>query len=228
MGTIRERQSREYRELRDELLEAETVLIEQREHVADLRRKLPRGAKLEADYVLREGPADWSRNDESDFFDTRLSDLFGDGRDELIVQHMMFAPDAEKGCPMCSMWADGLDGVAHHLADRVGFAVVARAPLAKLRNWAQARGWRRLRVLSSSESDFNGDLGAEISPDRQLPGLSVFSRDPGGDLYHRYTSEGSLVERHHRAMDLYTPVWSLLDLLPSGRGNWMPKHFYGD
>ena len=40
------------------------------------------------------------------------------------------------------------------------------------------------------------------------------------------TSEGSLVERHHRAMDLFTPVWNLLDLLPRGREDWMPKHFY--
>ncbi len=228
MSPIRKLQSTEYRELRDQLMEAESALIDQRERVAELRRKLPRGTKLETDYVFREGPADWGRNSESDFFDTRLSELFGAGQDELIIQHMMFAPDAEKGCPMCSMWADGLDGVAHHLADRAGFAVVARAPLAKLRDWARARGWHRLRILSSLDSDFNRDLGTEITPDRQLPGLSVFSRDPGGDLYHFYTSEGSLAERHHRAMDLFTPVWNLLDLLPSGRGTWMPKHFYRD
>ncbi len=43
-----------------------------------------------------------------------------------------------------------------------------------------------------------------------------------------YTTEGSLVERHHRAMDLFTPVWNLFDLLPSGRGDWFPKHFYAE
>ncbi len=41
-----------------------------------------------------------------------------------------------------------------------------------------------------------------------------------------YTTEGSLVEGHYRAMDLFTPVWNLFDLLPSGREDWFPKHFY--
>ncbi len=43
-----------------------------------------------------------------------------------------------------------------------------------------------------------------------------------------YTSEGSLQERHQRAMELLIPVWNLLDLLPDGRGDWMPKHFYDE
>ncbi len=41
-----------------------------------------------------------------------------------------------------------------------------------------------------------------------------------------YTTEDSLVERHHWAMDLFTPVRNLFDLLPSGHGDWFPKHFY--
>lgn len=227
LPSIREHQSPEYRKLRDELLAAEEALKDQRERVAELRRRLPRGTPVEKDYVFREGPADLSQGDESDFFDTRLADLFGD-RDELVVQHMMFAPEWEKGCPMCSMWADGFDGVAQHLNDRVPFVVVARAPLAKLRAWGRRRGWRRLRLLSSHENDFNADLGTELAADRQLPALSVFTRDADGTIRHFYTSEGSLVDRHHRAMDLLVPVWNVLDLLPSGRGDWMPKHFYQD
>ncbi len=226
MSAIRQGQSGEYRKLREELLEAETALMQQRERVAELRRRLPDGPRVEGDYVFREGPVDLSRNDASDLFETSLSSLCGN-HDELIVQHMMFAPDAEKGCPMCSMWVDGIDGIAHHLDDRLSFAVVTRAPIEKLRAWGQARGWRRLRLLSSSENTFNVDLGAEISPERQLPGLSVFTRN-GSEIRHFYTSEGSLVEQHHRAMDLFTPVWNLLDLLPRVRENWMPKHFYGD
>jgi predicted dithiol-disulfide oxidoreductase (DUF899 family) len=224
MSTIREGQSADYRKRREELLEAETALLQQRERVAELRRSLPEGARVEKDYVFREGPTDLSRNDASDLFETSLSSLFGD-HDELIVQHMMFAPDAENGCPMCSMWVDGIDGIAHHLNDRLTFAVVARAPVEKLRAWGRARGWRQVRLLSSSENTFNADFGAEISSERQLPGLSVFTRN-GDEIRHFYTSEGSLVERHHRAMDLFTPVWNLLDLLPRGREDWMPSHFY--
>lgn len=226
MGSIRDRQSAEYRKIRDELLEAESKLIDERERVAALRRKLPKGTRLDKDYVFKEGPADFTKNSESDYFETRLSQLFGEGKSELIVQHMMFAPGWEKGCPMCSMWVDGFDGLTPHLEDKASFVIVARAPLSKLREWARKRGWRNVRLLSSSDNTFNEDFGVEITPDRQLPALSIFTRDPGGDIYHFYTSEGSLKEAHHRAMDLLSPVWNLWDLLPSGRGNWMPKHFY--
>ena len=226
MSGIRDRQSAEYRKVRDELLAAEVALKDQRERVAELRRRLPR-TRVPTDHVFREGPADLSRNDESGFFDIRLSQLFGD-KPELIIQHMMYPPSWEKGCPMCSMWADGLDGIAHHVSDKAAFALVARAPLRRLREWGRRRGWRRLRLLSSHDNTFNQDFGTETDPDHQLPGLSVFTRDPDGAVYHFYTTEGSLEEKHHRAMDLFTPVWNLYDLLPGGRGNWMPRHFYTD
>ena len=38
---------------------------------------------------------------------------------------------------MCSLWVDGLHGVAHHLVRHAGFAVVAKAPLPKLLAWAR-------------------------------------------------------------------------------------------
>ncbi len=103
MGTLRKQQSPEYRVLRDELLAAETALKDQRERVAELRRRLGPGTKLDTDYVFREGPADLSVNDPSAFFDTPMSALFADGKDELVVDHLMFPPDAEQGCPMCSI-----------------------------------------------------------------------------------------------------------------------------
>ena len=226
MAAIRERESAEYRKLRDELLEAEAALVEQRERVAELRRALPHGTPVEIDYAFREGPADLARNAESDFRETRLSELFG-GKQELLVQHLMFAPGADAGCPMCSMWADGLDAIAHHLGDRVSLALIARTELTSLRAWGRRRGWRQLRLLSSFDSTFNADFGVELAPDRQLPAFSVFRRDKGGDVLHFYTTEGSLAEAHHRAMDLYTPVWNLFDMLPGGRGSWFPKQHYG-
>jgi predicted dithiol-disulfide oxidoreductase (DUF899 family) len=226
MGTIRDRQSGEYRRIREELLAAEIALKDQRERVAELRRRLPGGPRVETDYVFREGPADLTRNADSDMFETRLSQLF-DGKSELIVQHMMFAPEWEQGCPMCSMWADGLDGIAHHVGDKVAFALIARAPIRRLREWGRQRGWRRLRLLSSHDNTFNRDCGTELTPERQLPGLSVFTRDEDGGISHFYTTEAALEERHHRAMDLFTSVWNLYDLLPGGRGSWMPKQFYG-
>ena len=123
----------DYRKARNELLAAETELRNHCERVAELRRELPMGAPVPTDYVFREGPADLSRNDPADFFETRFSDLFAPEKDRLIVQHLMFAPDAEQGCPMCSMWTDGFNAVAPHIAARVNFAVAAKADIAKLR-----------------------------------------------------------------------------------------------
>jgi len=137
-----------YRRIRDELLAAEVALKDERERVAELRRRLPEGTPVETDYVFREGPADLARNAEADFVDTRLSELFGD-KSRLVVQHMMFGPAWEKGCPMCSMWADGFDGAAPHVGDKVAFAVVARAPIGRLREWGRQRGWRHLRLLAA-------------------------------------------------------------------------------
>jgi predicted dithiol-disulfide oxidoreductase (DUF899 family) len=228
MTSIRELQSPEYRKLRGELLEAERALVEQRERVAELRRALPSGAVVQQDYVFDEGPADPSRNAEGDFFQTPLSELFTGGKDELLIQHMMYSPDSERACPMCSMWIDGIDGVARHLNDRINFAVVARAPIARLRGWGATRGWRHVRLLSSHGNRFNADLGVELTADRQLPAFSVFVREADGRIRHTYTSEGSLEERHHRALDLLSPIWNLYDLMPSGRGDWFPKHFYDE
>ncbi len=226
MAWIHDQQSAEYRKHRDELLEAELALKDQCEAVAEMRRRLPRGAKIERDYVFREGPADLTRNNESDFFDTRFTELFADGKNQLIVDHMMFAPESERGCPMCSMWADSYDSAHPHISDKVNFVLVARAPIAKLRDWGRQRGWRNIRLLSSHDNDFNPDMGVELAIDRQLPGNSVFVRDESGDIYHSLSTEGSLVERHHRMMDLFTPTWMMFDLLPTGREDWFPKHFY--
>jgi predicted dithiol-disulfide oxidoreductase (DUF899 family) len=85
------------------------------------------------------------------------------------------------------MWIDGLHGVSHHLAQRVDFAVIAKAPLPKLRAWARHRGWAGLRLLSSHDSTFNLDLGAEDPDGGQWPRVSVFvKRD--GLVPHSYTT----------------------------------------
>jgi predicted dithiol-disulfide oxidoreductase (DUF899 family) len=69
-------ESKEYRALRDQLLEAEIALKDQRERVAALRRQLPMGALVETDYVFREGPADVRDDSPANFRDVRLSELF--------------------------------------------------------------------------------------------------------------------------------------------------------
>src|SRR5205823_6079984 len=62
--------------------------------------------------------------------------------------------------------------------------------------------------------------------DAGAPGLSVFTRAPDGAIYHRYTIGADFDEHQNRGIDLYSPVWQLLDLLPAGRGDWYPAHDY--
>jgi predicted dithiol-disulfide oxidoreductase (DUF899 family) len=225
-------ESAEYHKSRQELLEAEVALRDQVERVAQLRRALPLGMPM-PDYVFREGPADLSRNDPADFREVRLSELFTDGHDELIVDHLMFAPDDEAPCIMCSMWADGYNAIAPHIRQQANFVIVAKAEIGKLRRWARERGWDRIRLLSSHDATFNRDIGMESEDGSQLAGVSVFSRDASGTVYHRYTIDADLergapglYEGEGRGIDLYSPVWQLLDLLPSGRGDWYPDHSY--
>ena len=220
----------DYRKLREQLLEAETALKDQRESVAALRRQLPMGPAVGTDYVFREGPADIRDGSPDHFKDVRLSELLAPGKDRLIVDHMMWEPNSKSACPMCTMWADGYNAVASHVSQKVNFVLVAKVEIGRLRDWARERGWDKIRLLSSGQSSFNADF--HVEDDRgQHPGVSVFSREPDGEIHHFYTTEASLHpgpnnNPNHRGIDLFTPVWNLFDLLPEGRGTWSPKLSY--
>jgi len=220
----------QYRRLRDQLLEAEIALKDQRERVAVLRRELPMGPAVETDYIFREGPADIQDESPAHFKDVRLSELFAPGKDRLIVDHMMWGANDKAPCPMCTMWADGYNAIAPHVSQKVNFVLVAKVDIGKLRGWARQRGWNKIRLLSSGPSSFNADFHVEDARG-QHPGVSVFSREPAGKIHHFYTTEASLRpgannNPNHRGIDLYSPVWNLFDLLPEGRENWSPKLSY--
>lgn len=145
-----EGESEAYRKHRVKLLEAEIALKDQRERVADLRRQLPLGAEVKPDYVFREGPADSRDDNQKKYFDTRLSGLFSKGEDRLIVYHMMYEPDSDMACRMCSMWVDGYNAIVPHLAQIVNFAVIAKADIEKLRAWGPRRGWGEAETVIES------------------------------------------------------------------------------
>src|SRR4051794_35689290 len=115
-------ESKEYRKARNELLKAEIALKDQREKVAELRRKLPLGAKVTKEYEFEEGPRDLSKD--GPITKVKLSQLFEKGKDELILIATMFAPEADAPCPMCNMWADGYAPIAKHIEQQKNFAIV--------------------------------------------------------------------------------------------------------
>lgn len=216
--------SEEYITARLRVARAERALRDQIEEVAAARRALPEGALLQ-DYVFAEAPPDLGADGADGLVSsTRLSELFG-AHSALVVYHLMFAPEDGEACPMCSMWVDGFRGVASHLAQHCAFAVVAKAPPPKLRVWAARRGWDGLRLLSSYGTSFNEDLRAEHPDGSQRPMTSVFVR-AGGELRHFYTLPANHLDNTERGMDLLSPVWNILDLLPAGRGEWYAGNDY--
>lgn len=213
--------SEDYRARRRELLDAETDLRDHTETVAALRRALPPGPQL-PQYALHEGPRDLA--DTSDARrQVNLPDLLAPRHQALVIYHMMFWPSG--GCPMCSMWIDGLQGVAPHLAQHVSVAILAPAPLQVLRSWGRSRGWTRLRLVSTDGTQIGEDFGVSDGADDQMPAVTVLTRDTNNVLYHRYTAQADLATGG-RGIDALSPVWNILDLTPAGRGDWWPGNDY--
>jgi predicted dithiol-disulfide oxidoreductase (DUF899 family) len=215
-------ESAEYRRKRAELLAAEIALKDQIERVAALRRELPGDTLVERDYVFQQ--ADLVGGGE--VRDVRLSELFDDPAKPLVLVHFMFGKKQERPCPMCTLWADGYDGIVPHLRQRAAFGVVVAGDVAAFREYARGRGWRHLRLLSAGDSSFKRDFRTESADGAQEPAVSVFSRVADGRARHVYTASAMMAEGHWRGMDLLCPLWNFLDLLPEGRGSWMPRVRY--
>jgi predicted dithiol-disulfide oxidoreductase (DUF899 family) len=201
---------------RKSLLEREKQLTHLRDEVARERRALP-----------------WERVEKTYAFDTldgprTLAELF-DGRCQLLVQHFMFAPGWEQGCPSCSFMADHTDGMTVHLAQRdVSFVAISRATLAEIERFRQRMGWQ-FRWVSSNANSFNRDFHVTFAPEEvasgaidynyrkgpaylteELPGISVFYRDDAGTVFHTYSTFG-------RGVEVMMGTYAMLDLTPKGR-----------
>jgi predicted dithiol-disulfide oxidoreductase (DUF899 family) len=222
-------ESDEYRRERNSLLEAEVELRRAIERVAAQRRSLPPGGAVPDDYRFEEV---------SGGRELTLSELFAPGSDTLVIYSFMFprysgdkrpGPGGETGrlpleetpCPSCTSILDSLDGAAPHLARRLNLAVVAKTAPERILTFAQERGWRHLRLLSSRNNAYNRDYHAETRDGSQLPILNVFTRDDGG-IRHGWATELMFAARDEgedpRHVDSIWPIWSVLDMTPSGRG----------
>jgi len=220
-------ESKEYRKARERLLEAERELRDQVEEVAALRRKLPLGGELKEDYVFKEAAGDKTAHG------VRLSELFESGKDSLLIYSFMFP--LKKGlnepCPMCTSLIDGYNATMRNLRQRANFAVVAPAPVERLRAFARERGWNDVRLFSAEGSTYLRDYQSEDEKGEPLPIMNVFHKK-NGKIYHTWASEllylgSGKPGQDGRHVDIVWPLWNLLDLTPEGRGtNWYPKLRY--
>lgn len=234
MATLRTHATRfpgetpKYRAARNRLLTAERDLRRRVEQVAEMRRKLPLGGRVPNDYVFEEGARDLA--DTNSVHPTRLSELFRDGLDTLVVYSFMFGPNMKQACPMCTSFIDSLNGAAPHFEERANLAVIAKSPIARIREFARGRGWNHLRVLSSAGTTYNRDYHGENPEGGQLPSLNVFARR-SGEIHHFYHTELVFLPgdkgQNQRHIDMAWPLWNLLDFTPEGRGaDWFPRLSY--
>jgi predicted dithiol-disulfide oxidoreductase (DUF899 family) len=186
----------------------------------------------------------WVNVEKAYMFDTTdgpkaLAELF-DGRSQLIVHHLMYAPDWGAACPGCTFQAEHIDGPAPHLErHNARIVAVSRAPLDKLLAYKARMGWR-FELVSCRGEDFNHDFRvtfteADIANGRvdynfgtivtdprylsqELPGVSVFCKDAAGEVFHTYST-------YARGLDMLLGANHYLDLTPEGRNggaypNW--------
>jgi len=165
----------------------------------------------------------------------------------------MFDPAWDKGCPGCTGLIDAMGDLSMLPKRDTTFAIVSRAPLAKLEAYKAAKGWS-FPWYSSYGSDFNYDfhvtLDESIAPveynyrdKKELErrsegkpwvlkgeshGLSVFFH-VDGEVFHTYST-------YARGCESLTDAYGLLDRTPYGRQEtfedsppgWPQKPTYGE
>jgi predicted dithiol-disulfide oxidoreductase (DUF899 family) len=216
-------ESPEYRQAREKLLESEIALRQMTEDVARERRALPLGGKVPEDYVFEEmTPEGTTRS-------VKMSELFAPGKDTLIVYNYMYGPKMKTPCVMCTSIVDGLDSSSPHVTDRVNMVVVAKSPIERIMEIARHRGWKKIRLLSSSQNAYNRDYFGEDEKEDQYPMANVFVKK-GDAIHHTWGSELLDVDMpggEGRHVDIIWPLWNLFDWTPEGRGtDWHPKLEY--
>jgi len=220
----------EWIKARKELMDKEKELTRHRDQVSEARRALPWVVVTE-DYVFQTTGGEKT-----------LADLF-DGKSQLIVQHFMFGPNWEEGCPSCSFLADGYDGINAHLNARdTNLVAVSIGPVDKLQQYKKRMGWS-FNWYSSTGTSFNHDYNVSFALDdieagnaqynyqklerqmEELPGTSIFYKDEKGVIYHTFSV-------YSRGLDPLSTVYQFLDLTPKGRDekylphpmSWIRRH----
>ncbi len=186
-------------ELRNKISELEKEIWEKEKQVVELKKSLAEKSVLDYEFDATDGKVN-------------LSELF-DNKDDLIIIHNM-----GNKCPYCTMWADGFNGLLHHLTDRAAFVVVSPYSPEVQHTFAQTRGWK-FKMVSTQDSSFTKDMGYEFEDKKYIPGVSVFHKDDTGKI-------------ERTGMDVFGPgdnynsPWHLFQLLKYGVNEWHPKFEY--
>lgn len=178
----------------------EEQILELKKKRAALWQKRPREVVPDYEFPAAEGGT------------VRLSQLFGSGSDLLLVHNM------GKGCPYCTLWADGFQSMLPHLESRTAFALVSNDDPGTAAEFAKSRGWT-FRVLSGRGHSFTTDMGLASDEWGSMPGVSAFhKRDDGSIVRTAFAFFGP--------GDDFCPAWHFFDLLEGGAKDWEPMFIY--
>lgn len=187
-------------DLVQEINKLEEEIQEKRAMLAKLRKQL--GAKK-----VKVQPYQFTCSDGSY---KSLDELFKD-KDELLVIHNM-----GRGCAYCTMWADGFNGLLHHIENRTAIVLATPDDPQVQNEFAFARGWK-FTMISTKGTTFTEDMGFGTEHHLVL-GVSVFQKSEDGEIF-------KVNQAHFGPYDDYCSAWHLFSLLPSNK-NWGPKLEY--
>jgi predicted dithiol-disulfide oxidoreductase (DUF899 family) len=163
----------------------------------ELRKSVP--ATPVEDYELKR----------ADGTSVNLSELFGD-YDEMLLIHNMGT-----GCNYCTLWADGFNSFWPYLKTKSAFILTSPDPVHKMAQFSGSRGWE-YPVVSIHDTTLVKDFGFDAEWGT-WPGVTALKKHADGTI-----------TRHAKAIfgpgDDYCGIWHLIDLLPSGKGEWEPNY----
>ena len=217
-------ESAAYGKVRQELLAEEIELQRRIDIVSRKRRSLPDGPLIETNYRFKD------MNGE----EVGLADLFGE-HDTLVTYFWMYGPERERPCPMCTNLLGPLDANAKDLMQRVGLAVLGRSSVERQLAFAQERRWQALKFHQIVGDAYALDFGGlDPATGSEWPVMAVFKKSGSGKdaeirLFWKGEMTSAMAEhgKDPRGGPDLSPLWTVLDLTPSGRGDkWYPKLGY--
>ncbi|CAN5377389.1 thioredoxin family protein [soil metagenome] len=171
-----------------------------KQQLSELRRQRPAEPISDYDLLNQDGST------------VKLSDLFGEKNDLLVIHNM------GKHCAYCTLWADGFNSLLPHLENRSGFVIVSPDEPSVQKEFAASRNWG-FKMASAAGSSFIADLGFLTDPEGYWPGVSALHRESDGSI----TRTGKDI---FGPGDDYNPPWRFFDLLSGGVGDWEPQLSY--
>lgn len=174
-------------ELQDLEKQIETI----RKKKIELNSKL---ADMEVkDYILKD------RNGK----EVKLSEMFGDKKNLILVHNM------GRGCPYCTMWADGFKDTYKEIEKKAPFVLVSPDTPEVHKEFAESHGWN-YPTYSAAGTDFIFDMGYDFIKDGKhnyWPGVSVFEKSDDGKIRR-------VAKDYFGPGDFYCNIWHFLDLVP--------------